>query len=204
MILLPTHNKPLSFKRFVTQYQQTGATQKACVIMEHSDVGLYDSIAYPHHWITVVLDGGKGAATHMNRIFDMFPDEDYYAYLADDVFPITDEWDIKLRDSCIQHGMAYAKDGYHNQTFACHGFLSGKVVRAVGCLNPFGFDHYGFDNFWFHACKDANRIKYYNDVFLRHDQEPKPNKWQHDTVKLEQVRNGAEWNGYINRLRQLA
>jgi hypothetical protein len=181
----------------------TEAEHKVCVVMEDSDFATYQSIAIPSHWLTVVAQGGKGAATHMNRMFDMFPDEPYYAYLADDVVPKSHEWDKKLAAAAMRAGYAYPNDGDFGITFAPHAFVKGDIVRAVGTLNPADFDHYGFDNFWFHLCRQAHRMVYCGDVMLEHKQDKKTIHpcGEADTSKWLAYKNAPEWASLVDRVR---
>jgi hypothetical protein len=84
----------------------------------------------------------------INTGFKYSPDEDFYGLMADDVLPITEGWDVKLRDACLTHYIAWGEDGIRqgnalNAPALCtHPFIKGDLVRAWGwVVSPYTNRH---------------------------------------------------------------
>lgn len=208
MILLPTKNRKNNVIRFIEHYNITKATEPVVVIVEEDDLSC--DVSLPAHWIIRRYKNGNGAASHFNNVFCEFPNENYYAYIGDDVIPRTHRWDIELKSSAMVYGFSYPDDGENGQNFAPFGWIDGDLVRRVGKLNYLDLDHFGFDNFWFHLARSLRKIKYRGDVLLEHmhprvgkaeiDSTYKPEVMQKtikgsnpDSIKWKEFRKSDKW-----------
>ena len=212
MILLPSKNREYNLKRFIQACEDTQVVEKHVIILEYGDSSV--NLTIPENWEMRCYSGGNGAASHFNKIFEEFPNEEYYAFLADDVIPRTKNWDIELKTNCLEYLYAWPEDGERGEKFASHAFISGRLVRAVGKLNPLDLDHFGFDNFWFHLAKDLGVGKFCKNVLVEH-MHPRLGKATIDSTYKEQVlqvipsknpdstrwrtfKNSVKWNGFVN------
>ena len=101
MILLPSKGRRESVERYITHCCLTNTKERHVLIIESGDDS-YEDISVPHPWIIRKYIGGQGAASHFNKIFSEFPDERYYAYVADDCIPRTEGWDQILLGECLK------------------------------------------------------------------------------------------------------
>ncbi len=212
MILLPSKNRPDNVGRYIEACKATQTTEKHVIILEYGDSSRY--LDFPENWILRFYHGGKGAASHFNKVFKEFPNEEYYAFVADDVIPRTPNWDKELKQTCLEYMYSWPEDGEKGEKFASHAFISSELVRACGKLNPLDLDHFGFDNFWFHLAKDLGVGKFRGDILLEH-MHPRMGKGLIDSTYKEQalqvipsknpdssrwraLKNGPNWNGFVN------
>ena len=130
-------------------------------MLEEDEKTKYGTVKIPDNWIIRYFKGGKGACTHTNKVFEEFPDEPWYAHLADDIVPETPQWDIKLIQACIPDKVAYGDDSIDhtancgNRYFPTHPFIGGSLVRRWGFITPPVSTHFGGDLWWFDA---ANQV----------------------------------------------
>ena len=148
MIILPTIYRPDSLKRFVTTYNQTGATLPVWVMLDHSNAWHYKDIELPEHFRTIKVSAGARIGDIFNVVFKHYPNEDFYGIIADDVVPETFRWDILLREACLPDRMAWGLDGGHDETLPRHPFIGGDLVRRLGFLSVPGLKHWYVDNAW--------------------------------------------------------
>lgn len=140
------------------------------VILERGNASAYDSIGIPNNWIVREYEGGKGAASHHNKVFEEFPNEPYYASVADDVIPETMNWDVKLKYACMPDKVAVPNEGIDRSAthgakhFPTHCFIGGDLVRKWGFIAPPVLDHFYVDNWW----HDAGEQVVMPDVHLTH------------------------------------
>lgn len=156
MILLPTKGRRSSLERYIDSCRECGVTEPHVIIIETDD-NSYNGIELPFGWRLRVYEGGKGACSHYNKVFEEFPNEEYYGFMADDVVPETYQWDRELIDACLPDKVAYGDDGIDHTShcpdryFPTHCFIGGDLARKWGFVVPLGADHQGADQWWYEA-----------------------------------------------------
>lgn len=168
MIVLPTKNRPDNLRRFINAYMKTGATLPIHVIFDADDAGRYDSVATPKSWKRVSAPAGTPIGAIFNRIFKKYPNEPFYAMVADDVVPETDKWDVILRDACLPDKISWGWDGIQNEMLPVHPFIGGDLVRKLGWWAPPDLNHWFVDNAWKAIADGANCAIYLPDVKMTH------------------------------------
>lgn len=222
MILLPTKSRPQSLQRYINNYHKCDGNSIHVVIVESDDkeIDAYRNIDLPKNWVLREYIGGKGAATHFNKVYNEFPNEEYYAFVSDDCIPKTKVYDKILCEAVIESGtfFAWPNDGEYYDRFASHGWISGHLVKHVGNLNPLDLNHFGLDNFWFHL-GSALGAKYFHSVILEH-MHPRLGKANIDSTYKEQAlqripsdnpdsskwrafRRSGEWNNMVTKIKEM-
>lgn len=151
-ILIPTKGRPQNIERFASMYKLTKATEPVVLLLDGDDRYLADYFnnqRASNFWCWVAPDSDNGIGGIMNEYFRRFPDEEYYAILADDVVPQTEHWDIILKQACLEsRGLAWGDDGLQGAGLPTHPFICGDVVRALGYIAHPKLKHCYIDDCW--------------------------------------------------------
>ena len=145
--ILPTLSRPQQCAAVLNRMRETGCSTPGIVVL-NGDQGF--SGAMPEGWSIIVPDKNLGALGALNKVFELYPNEDFYGFIGDDEFVETDGWDKKLIDAAgawnFSHGIDSLHGGKRAQGYLCIG---GKLARAVGYLAlPEAHHWYGLDSLW--------------------------------------------------------
>lgn len=174
MILLPTRHRLNNVNRFIAAYVMTGATLPVQIIIDKDD-GSYNGMGLPSHWPNPLIN----EKTHdLNAAFNLgletYPDAEYYGIMADDITPETAGWDVRLRDACLPHYVAWGEDGIRQANaldapaLCTHPFLGGDLVRAWGwIMSPYTNRHCA-DKIWRNFANELGIGKFLKDVVTKH------------------------------------
>ena len=126
MLIMPTRGRPDNFARFVKAYKDTGAIDKVVVKLDLDDPTAlqYNQVGAPPHWEFIVSEPSKGCFAQ-NIIFQLYPNQEYYGIIADDLVPRTRNWDQILAAACGSWGVSYGDDLLKRETLATHPFIGG-------------------------------------------------------------------------------
>lgn len=169
MIILPTMGRPENLKRFVNTYNFTGGTLPIWVIFDSSDAYLYNDVKTPDHWRRCSVPSGMRLGDIFNRIFSKYPNEDYYAMVADDVIPETYGWDVIMADLSQPSKIVWGWDGIQNDRLPVHPFIGGDLVRKLGFWAAPGVKHCFVDNAWKSIADALDCGVYLPDVKMTHN-----------------------------------
>lgn len=148
MIILPTKSRPESLKRFIQAYKDTCGTLPVWVILDASDAYRYAAIELPNNWKRLSVPAETPLGGIFAKIFEKYPDEPYYAMVADDVVPGTSGWDVMMADLCQPDKIVWGADGIQNEKLPVHPFIGGDLVRKLGWWSAPGLKHWFVDNVW--------------------------------------------------------
>lgn len=166
MIILPSKGRPESLARFVHQYYLTKATLPVWVVLDERDAYRYNGVKLPENWKKIVTTGCLGDI--FKKIFQKYPDEAYYAMVADDVFPETMYWDVTMRDACLPDKIVWGEDGIQSKNLPVHPFIGGDLVRRLGWWAAPGLRHWYVDNVWNHIAATLGCGVYLPEVKMTH------------------------------------
>lgn len=167
MLFLPTRGRKASLERFIHYYKETKATEPVAVLIDDDDFETYKDVVLPDHWHKLEFPKTGSAVDQANRAFEKFPNEEYYAMLADDVVPETTEWDKLLKEACLKHNVAWANDGIQGDKLATHYFVKGELIRKLGWFAYPNCKRWYGDNIWTDLAKLIG-YKYLPEVKLSH------------------------------------
>lgn len=171
MWLFASRGRPKSVERFLKQWKVTGASTIVILCLDKEDETLPDylELDYPANWIIRVEDRKEGYLADVSRrAFKDYPNEDFYGWLSDDLFPITYEWDVKLIEAAKESGYAWCDDGMNGMKHAAHPCMSGDFVRDLGWICLPGLKHLYIDNALFEMAKRKGCLHYLGDVKVEH------------------------------------
>ena len=185
---LTSRNREDMAKRFV----------QSCV--PHEAILWCDGCSYDfdHDWLQIESEHiGIGAA--MNRVFEMYPDADFYGWLADDLIPHTKGWDVELAKtaedrylvSCNDMWLRGRKDdGSPWVTGAI--CLGGDLVRAMGWWAPPGMFQMYIDTVWVAVARRFDLLRYRDDIVVEHlhrvNKKREPDQTDRDNPRVAQDR----------------
>lgn len=134
MIILPTHRRKANLERFIRAYVRTKASEPVLLVIDTND-DTYERMNLPDTFSVLRIHPKQCASARCNFAFKNFPDEKYYGILGDDIEPLTEHWDIIMKESCGDWKMAYCADGIFDEKLPTHPFLGGELVRAQGFID---------------------------------------------------------------------
>jgi len=165
MWVLPSFDRPVGLQ----DVAQIAGKVPILIRLHEGDPQLeeYLAVTWPTPWNVVVGPQLRLAPT-LNWAFEAYPDEPFYALMADDVHPLTAGWNEKLEEAAGSSFLAYPDDGFHHQNLCPHHCIGGDLMRAVGWWALPDLIHSFLDTAWFEIGRITNRLKYLPDVLLEH------------------------------------
>jgi hypothetical protein len=148
----------------VNAYIETGASTYVWLRLDNDDI--IDLPFLPEKWFLEI-----GERLPLSEIyaeaFRMLPNEAWYGFIADDVVPVTPEWDKILVDIADRDGMAVPAGG-HEENGAPHFVLGGDLVRSIGWLSLPGLDRLYIDTVWQDIAESRGVLNRVPEVVLEH------------------------------------
>ena len=142
MILLPSRGRPQLLQRF---FQVGKPSLKGIVILDEDDFHHYKKVTIPDFWDVIVLPRNC-ISYKCNKVFEMFPNEEFYGITNDDVVPETEEWDLKLLYHAGKENFAYGDDGINHRWST--SVMGGDLVRQLGWVLCPAVRHFYTDDAW--------------------------------------------------------
>jgi len=170
MWVLPSRSRPQNLLRFFDAFARTGATTAGLVVLDHDDPLLdgYRAVTLPPGWSLILEPKHETLGALQNSVFDRWPHNDWYGLIADDVVPVTDQWDTALIKAAGSDGVAFPHDSINGGAQFTHGVIGGDLVREMGWLILPGLDRVYGDNVWTEIGKKRGVLRYCPDVKLNH------------------------------------
>lgn len=171
MWILPTMSRPQQCKDVIAHIIGTHCTTSGVVFVNgHSHKEEYEKLKLPPGWSMIIHPENLGACGALNWVFNNYPCQPFYGYIADDEYVYTKGWDAKLireaGDWFVSHGNDKWQSGLRVQGYVCIG---GALAREVGYLSIPGCWHwYGFDNLWETVAKNLGIQRFCTDVITEH------------------------------------
>ena len=136
-------------------------------ILIDDDDDSYAEFELPQGWEFIV--GKRGPTTRiLNSAFRMYPCEDYYGVVCDDMVYTTPNWDVVLSTECLPHFVSWGNDGRSGKNLCTSFFIGGDLVRKFGWLVYPEFGHLYGDTVWWMIARGSGLAKYRGDVKFTH------------------------------------
>jgi len=193
---MPTMRRPENLERFIKAYNDTQATLPIWVIFDAHNAFQYDGIETPKHWRRVSVPAGMRLGDIFNRVFKKYPDEKYYAMVADDIIPETKGWDLLLEEACLPDKIAWGWDSIQNEQLPVHPFIGGNLVRKLGWWAAPGLKHWYVDNVWKGLADALHCGVYRPDIRMRHCHYAN-GKAPFDRTYEDQPNHQTDYNNYV-------
>jgi len=163
MWILPSRGRSQNIHRLMDAYERTGATTPVWFRLDDDD----PNPEYHHENWTMDTGPRLPLSEIYAEAYDKFPDSDWYGFIADDVVPITSNWDQELIDIAGHDGMAVPAGG--DTTGGCpHFVLGGELVRSIGWLALPGLDRLYIDTVWKDIAEQRGVFRYMPQIILEH------------------------------------
>jgi hypothetical protein len=166
--ILPTHQRPERCQATLDACQSTGMTLPGLVIINGDGKG-YENLRLPPNWMKEVTGRDEKLNEVYRRIYAGNPDLDWYGFLADDLLPRTEGWDVKLVQKAGTERIVSANDLWQAPN-RMHGAVvyGGNVLRKAGFWMPEGIIHMFGDDVWEHIGRQAGIWDVAMDVVTEH------------------------------------
>lgn len=201
MILIPTRGRPENIKRFGEAYRATKAILPVTLLLDADDPALtdYTTFAGELGWECYIGEESAGIVVLINEYFQKNSTLAWYGVLSDDVVPRTDNWDIMLRDRCLEGVIAWPDDKHAGALLATHAFLRGDLVRYLNFISYPKFYHGYVDLLWTLAAYMINSgAGYCKDVVVEHICD-RPREYDKEKDKREYI---CVLPSYIDAIKQ--
>ncbi|MEM7070870.1 MAG: hypothetical protein AAF403_03835 [Pseudomonadota bacterium] len=179
MIILPTYKRPDNIKHFIKNAIEYH-TKNTITLAINQDDNSYDHIDFPDFMMIVKIPSHYKAASAFQYIRTLFPNEPWYAMLADDVIIKTKDWDSKLADAAMKNHLAYPTNSENGLANNGHAFFSNQYISAVDGPNYLNFDHFATDlymEYFAHRMFEDSKDKFWiKDIVCDHISERKRKK----------------------------
>lgn len=166
MWILPSRWRVNNCKRFFAQWERVkSSTPGVLVVDEDDNVEGYKTVKLPENWSLVVYPR-LSMVEKSNRAFWENPGKEWYGFIDDDAFPLTDEWDKKLVEAAGAYGLAHCWNGIGNERLASQFVIGKKFAEELNYILMPGLSRlYGDDIITAEADKRGIR-KYLPEVKL--------------------------------------
>lgn len=213
MIILATHKRRAGLERFIEAYIKTKASEPVKLVIDEDDRS-YDGLFLPDTFTVLRIPPGAVASERANVVFRNFPNEPYYAILADDIEPLTEHWDIIMKESCGSWNIAYCADGIMNERLATHPFMGGELMRAQGFIEEPSVHDWYADNCRMDVGHHFGCLVYVKNVHFMHHHhmngkavkdETYLKQWDHnhDSYLYQQWLHFGGFRGAVDRIKKV-
>ena len=177
----------------------------------------YQTIQIPSNFSLIVRQPAWFADDVNDLYTRLYPDEEVYGFVGDDVIPQTKNWDAILIEAAMKHGVSWPNDLIttpgHDKRWG-HWFIKGDLLRAVGYFAPSGVYHFYTDVVWMEIADRLGIGVYLPDVILEHmhfsngkaehDETYKSHKLhaEEDKKAFEKWQSSPETEAMIQRIRK--
>lgn len=161
-------------------------------VLIDDDDDSYKDFELPYYWR--FLEGKRGPVSELlNRAFERFPDEPYYAVVCDDMVYLTPDWDVVLSQACVPNLVSWGDDGKKGRNLCTSFFIGGDLVRKLGFLAHPGTGHLYTDTIWWMIASGSGLGRYRPEVKFTHtkifDQTFRERSISGDPEKFEKIRS---------------
>lgn len=156
----------------------------------------------------IILRQSLGLIAVYNSVpHELLNQYDVVGLMGDDVRMHTSGWDkIVLSRMGNPPGLVYGRDGFKDSSLCTQPFISTKILRALGFVQPPCLEHFYGDNFFMDLLSPMNLVHYVPEIFAEHlhfsaGKSPKDDtyqraesSWMHDT---------SSWAGLQHQLPEM-
>jgi hypothetical protein len=147
------------------------------IVYVDGDPAGYEEIKLPDNWSMVFGNGNLAGSKQF--IFENYPDEACYGWVADDNHPVTPNWSYIVEEATQGWRLVHCNDQWvslcdsvsvaHTKNLGGGICWGGELIRCVGFWAPPEIVQGGIDWFWTTLCGDSVLGHYIDDVIVRHD-----------------------------------
>jgi len=163
MILVPSRERRAGLERF---FEVSKPKLVGRVLIDDDDPS-YEGMTLPDNWAFFSRPRAKTTQI-LNRAFEAYPQQDFYAVVGDDMVCNPEGWDTILADEAAPHYVAWGDDGRWGSKLCPSFFIGGDLVREMGWIVHPAFGHLYGDTVWWMIARGAGLGHYRPDVSMLH------------------------------------
>lgn len=202
MIFVPSRGRRYGLERFFSHCKPSLVGR---VLIDDDDTS-YDGMELPTDWAFFKRQRDKTTRI-INRAFDAYPQQDFYAVVGDDMLCSPDGWDKILAAEAGSKYVSWGDDGRWGSKLCPSFFVGGDLVRAMGWVVHPAFGHLYGDTVWWMIARGAGIARYRPDISIthmnQHDQTYMERQTRGDHDMFDIVRND-EMSGLIQKAAELS
>lgn len=187
MWCLPTHKRPEKLRRFLSHLAGQDREEHVMLILWRNDPRLPDYAPVlrelPRTWDVHITDQ-RTCGAKLQMVFERFPTEGFYGFLADDITIGSVGILGELRKDALAGRFAWPNDGVHGPRGATHPCAPGDFLRALGFWAHPRFPHNGFDTILYRVAEALGLSRYRSDLHIIHHHPftvvAPENGWKHE------------------------
>jgi hypothetical protein len=164
MWFLPTWNRPDQCARVLQTCIDTGVSTPGLVFVQGA-YGAYGDLPLPNGWTVHYHGENIGLSAALDWFAEKYRALDWYGFITDDHFPLTQGWDRQLIEQALPHYIAHSSDGWQSDQrifgITCFG---GDLLRAMGHWAVPGTWHCFNDDLWEAIGRDFGVRRYVKAV----------------------------------------
>lgn len=142
-------------------------TMPGLVVIEAPSLDQYKDVSLPAGWSLYPVDDCPYVRDKLNRVFEQFPDEPFYAMISDDMVAETPGWDVMLAERSGSKRIAGSSQ-VHFPDHLGAGAIGGDLVRACGWLSCPALKHFYSDVVLELIGATFNCATVYRDIRIAH------------------------------------
>ncbi|MDE2101407.1 MAG: hypothetical protein KGL39_29435, partial [Patescibacteria group bacterium] len=178
MWCVASRNRPQQCQKLLDNMVARGMKGRGVVGVDADEpqANEYAALRFPEGWgLMVVENPNPGSCAILRRMFDQYPDEDWYGSIADDSSVETDGFEEKLIEAAGEWGIASGNDQWQANEDVSKGRMHGAVVfggrfvRTLGYWVPDGFQHLYVDDVWETLGRSIGNWRTLMDVVTPHN-----------------------------------
>lgn len=144
MFLLPTRGRPEQVIGLIKAMAAVGNVPEVAVMID-DDPKVYAGVPWPEHWHVHVAPEHLEMAGALNKLYELYPGQPWYAPIPDHMRPQTRGWVEKMVAAAGEWNIAYCADDWRNgarlddrsRPRICGAVvLGGKLVEKLGWIVP--------------------------------------------------------------------
>ncbi len=163
MIFIQSRGRRKSLDRF---FSFSKPTMRGRVLIDDDDDS-YESMVLPDGWEFYVRSRDSSSKI-LNRAFEQWHDEPFYAQIGDDYICKPEGWDKTLGKAAGSYHIAWGNDGRWGNRLCTSFFVGGDLVRKMGWFAHPELKHLYVDSVWWMIAKGAGLSRYCPEVRVEH------------------------------------
>lgn len=164
LLIIPSRGRQAKIKDCIDQLRSTALEQ----VDVH--VAIDDDDVYPDiEGVVYEKNPRMMSVAKINHVAKKYQDKyKYVGYIGDDHFLLTDGWDVKIKESLQDVGIAYGNDLLAGSNLATAVFMTTNISVWLGFMGLEGLVHFFVDNFWVDLGRKAGVLTYLEHVIVEH------------------------------------
>ena len=167
LLIVPSRKRQDKIVNFYLHFKNHSSITDLCIGLDDDD-----EINYPRFDNVIYeINPNMNLSQKLNYISTKYVDKyQYIAFMGDDHWIRTDNWDIELINSIsdINNGIAYGDDLFQGQNLPTFVLMDSGIVKTLGYMCPPEQIHLYLDNFWKDLGTRLGTLRYVPSVIVEH------------------------------------